>query len=103
MRIDSNQAAQPLADSPRTSGQASGSAGNQPSAGVTGPLGEDQAQLSGAHLQVQTLVAQVAQLPETSEAKVSALRQAVVSGRYHPSPDQVAEGLLANLAIRAAA
>jgi flagellar biosynthesis anti-sigma factor FlgM len=65
-------------------------------------LGEDQTQLSGAHAQVLALVAQALQLPETTQAKVQALRQAVVSGKYKPSPDQVARALLSTL-VKAAA
>jgi len=102
MRIDANQQAQQAANSER--------AGNQPLAGATtaagggsSALGEDQAQLSGFHLQVQSLVAQLAGLPETTQQKVNALREAVSSGKYEVSPDRVAGALFANLVTKLAA
>ena len=57
----------------------------------------DQAQLSGAHIQVQALAAQASQLPEVREAKVSALRDAVQSGRYRPDPANTAKGLMSEM------
>jgi flagellar biosynthesis anti-sigma factor FlgM len=101
MRIDSNQGAQPLPESARTGNQTTTK--ENASSGTSGALGEDQAQLSGAHLQVQALVAQVAQLPETAQAKINALRQAVVAGKYQPSPNQVAEALFTNMVVKLAA
>jgi flagellar biosynthesis anti-sigma factor FlgM len=102
MRIDANQQAQQAANSER--------AGNQPPASATtgagggsSALGEDQAQLSGFHLQVQSLVAQLAALPETTQQKVNALREAVSSGKYQVSPDRVAGALFANLVTKLAA
>jgi flagellar biosynthesis anti-sigma factor FlgM len=106
MRIDSNQAAQPLPESARTGNQTT-TKENAASPGTSGALGEDQAQLSGAHLQIQALVAQAAQLPETAhaqtQAKINALRQAVVAGKYQPSPSQVAEALFTNMVVKLAA
>ncbi len=102
MRIDTNQGAQPLPDTQRSSEQASAKNAASASPGLSNPLGEDQAELSGIHVQVQALVAQAAQLPETSREKVNALRQAVVSGTYQPRPDQVAAALFANMAKLAA-
>lgn len=57
----------------------------------------DQAQLSGAHIQVQALAAQVAQLPEVREAKINALRDAVQSGEYQPDPANTAHGLMSEM------
>jgi len=57
----------------------------------------DQAQLSGAHIQVQALAAQVSQLPEVRQEKVSALREAVQSGHYRPNPANIAHGLMSEL------
>ena len=106
MRIDSNQGAQPLPESSRSSGQiaaADNSRSASSSSASASILGEDQAQLSGIHVQVQALVAQVAQLPEANQEKINALRQAVVGGKYQTSPDQIAEALFSNLAVKQAA
>jgi flagellar biosynthesis anti-sigma factor FlgM len=97
MRIDSHSEAQPLPEKQATGGAASTRSQTTASAGSS-PLGEDQAQLSGVHVQVQALVAQVLQLPESNAEKVQALRQAVASGQYKPSADQLAGALLTNLA-----
>lgn len=66
-------------------------------------LGEDQAQLSGAHTQVLALSAQVAQLPEIRQERVQALRQAVESGQYRVSPEQVAGAVFAHMETAQAA
>jgi flagellar biosynthesis anti-sigma factor FlgM len=86
MRIDSNQGPQQLNES-NTSGSQNPVGANNISSSV---IGEDQAQLSGTHAQVEALAAQAAQLPEVREERVLTLRQAVQSGQYSPSPDQVA-------------
>jgi flagellar biosynthesis anti-sigma factor FlgM len=102
MRIDSNQEAQRAAETERSSNQPQTSATAAPSSSAASALGEDQAELSGFHLEVQSLVAQVAGLPETSAGKVAALRQAVVTGSYRPSPDQVAGAMFSNMVKLAA-
>ena len=93
MRIELNNGPQSVPESNRSGAQ------NAPSGGLsaTNGLGEDQAQLSGAHLQVQALAAQAAQLPEVREERVQALRQAVQSGQYHPSPENVAGAILTHM------
>ena len=101
MRIDPNQDTQRVADSER-SGSPTPAGGNTAAAGSSSALGEDQAQLSGFHSQVQSLVAQAAELPETSPGKVEALRQAVVAGKYQVNPDEVAGSLFANMVKLAA-
>ena len=101
MRINLNQATQPLPES-----QATGSAeknGATAAQGFASTLGEDQAQLSGIHLQVQALVAHVLQLPEAANEKVQALRQAVTSGKYRPNVEQVAGALFSSLIEKVAA
>jgi flagellar biosynthesis anti-sigma factor FlgM len=106
MRIDSNQGAQALPDNQRAGNQAAVNANSSDTA-ASSALGEDQAQLSGIHVQiqaqVQALVAQAAQLPESSQTKVAALRQAVLSGSYQASPEKVAGALFENLAADRAA
>lgn len=57
----------------------------------------DQAQLSGAHAQVQALAAQASQLPEVRQAKVQALREAVQNGQYHVSSSLIAGSLMSEM------
>jgi flagellar biosynthesis anti-sigma factor FlgM len=97
MRIDSNYVSQAL---PENEGSTSGAAGKTSapaSSAAASPLGEDQAQLSGTHVQVQALVGQALQLPEVRQERVQALRQAVASGQYQRTPQEVAGALLANV------
>jgi flagellar biosynthesis anti-sigma factor FlgM len=101
MRIDPNQGTQALPESgpagtpstPSGTAQASGSAS----------LGEDQAQLSGAHVQVQALVGQALQFPEVRQEKVNGLRQVVLEGNYGPSPSQLADSIFAHMLATTAA
>jgi flagellar biosynthesis anti-sigma factor FlgM len=100
MRIDLNQGAQPPGSS-RNITQSPASAAHGSSA--SSPLGEDQAQFSGVHAQVQALAAQVLQLPEVRQEKVNALRQMVLGSSYQPSSEQVAEALFAHMLVKPAA
>jgi flagellar biosynthesis anti-sigma factor FlgM len=100
MRINPNQAAPTVSQSSRSSGQSAANTAIRSSGGT--PLGQDQAQLSDIHAQVQTLTAQAAQLPEVRQEKVNALRQAVLGGSYRPGASQVAEGLFAHMVVKAA-
>ncbi len=101
MRIDSNQSSKAITESQRSDSRVPAkSPGASPD---VSPLGEDQAQLSGIHLQIQALVALTTQLPESSPEKVSALRQAIAGGSYQPIPEQVAGAVLENLALNRAA
>jgi flagellar biosynthesis anti-sigma factor FlgM len=98
MRIDLNPAPQALLESNRSSAASDAAAGNSsPSNGLAGLGGEDQAELSGAHVQAQALVAQAAQLPEVRQERVQSLRQAIQSGRYQSSPDEVAGAVVAHM------
>jgi flagellar biosynthesis anti-sigma factor FlgM len=99
MRIDLNQPPQASTESNRSN--AANSASGSSSASNLG--GEDQAELSSAHVQVQALVAQAAQLPEVRQERVQALRQAVVSGRYQSSPEQVAGAIFTHMIAGTAA
>ena len=91
MRIDLHHGPQQVAENTRTS--------TQDTAGSVslGALGEDQAQLSGTHVQVAALVAQASQLPEIREERVQALRQAVQGGQYQPSPEKIAGAMFAHM------
>jgi flagellar biosynthesis anti-sigma factor FlgM len=99
MRIDVNQAAQPLSESVRSGNPSPASSAARASG--RSPLGEDQAQLSGVRVQV--LATQVLQFPEVRQEKVSALRQVVLGGSYQPSSKQVAEAVFAHLLVLPAA
>jgi flagellar biosynthesis anti-sigma factor FlgM len=101
MRIDPNQGSQPLAESGRASSQSAGNA-ETATAAANSALGEDQAQLSGTHVQAQVLTAQALQFPEIRQEKVNALRQVVESGSYRPAASQVAGALFEHLVEPAA-
>jgi flagellar biosynthesis anti-sigma factor FlgM len=101
MRIDPNQGAQGLPESSLTSQSASSAVAAQTTA--AGGPGEDQAQLSGAHVQIQALVAQALQFPEVRQEKVNALRQVVLEGNYHPSASDVANSVFSHLLVAKAA
>jgi len=91
MRIDLNYGPPPL---PEARGNGAQSVGvTNASAGNLLDV-EDQAQLSGAHSQVQALVAQASQLPEMREERVLALRQAVEGGHYESNPEKTAGAML---------
>jgi len=104
MRIDSSPSSQELPESQGANNATATKASTTPESGVSSPLGEDQAQLSGMHAQVQVLVGQALQLPEIRQERVQALRQAVTSGKYQASADDVAGALLSNtIAVKLAA
>lgn len=63
----------------------------------------DEAQLSGAHVQVQALAAQASQLPEVREARVQALRDAVQSGNYRSSASSTAASMMTEMIFRRSA
>jgi flagellar biosynthesis anti-sigma factor FlgM len=93
MRVDLNAGPQSLPESDRAasaSGSSSGPNSASASSGASSVSSEDQAELSGAHAQVQALVAQAAQLPEVRQERVQSLRQAIQSGGYHSTPEQIA-------------
>ena len=100
MRIDLNHGPQPLPESNRAKAQSAASAGS--SAGKL-TEGEDQAELSGAHAQVQALAAQALQLPIVRQERVHALRAAIQSGLYHPSPEVVAGAVFEHMSAGPAA
>ena len=101
MRINLNQAGQALReiDRPRdlglTSDEVITSSGSAP--------GEGPAPLSVARVQIQVLVAQVSQLSETRQEKVTALRQVILGAVYQPTSDQLAEAVFAHMLANPAA
>ena len=66
------------------------------STGVSSPTGEDTVRLSSTHGEVQTLNAQLQQVPEVRTAKVSNLQQQVRSGQYQPDSGKIADALIAD-------
>jgi flagellar biosynthesis anti-sigma factor FlgM len=96
MRIDSNAGAQSLSESQSATSSASGKAGSPGFAAPASPLGEDQTQFSGVHVQLQAMVGQALQLPEVRAERVQTLREALASGQYQPSPQEIAGGLLSD-------
>ncbi len=106
MRIDGNSGSQPLPQASPSANQAATSVTAQTSKPETvgsGVLGEDQADLSGSHAEVQALAAQALQFPEIRQTKVSALRQVVENGSYQPSSSQIADAMLAHMLVVPAA
>ena len=93
MRIDLNYGPQSVPESERAQSQgAAASSSNRAS------LGDDQAQISAAHVQAQALTAQALQLPEIRQQRVEVLRQVVLAGQYHPQPESVAGAMIAHMA-----
>jgi len=98
MRIDLHYGTQPTPDADRGKAQAASEIST-----LTPGWTEDQAQFSGAHVQIEALAAQASQLPEIREEKVQALRQAVESGSYRADPENIAAAMLDHMMARAAA
>ena len=101
MRIDLNSQAQAPAENEKSSAASPANTASRTAA--EGGLGEDQAQLSGVHAQVQALASQAAQLPEIRQEKVNALRQVVLAGNYNPKAGQIAAALFGHMAAQPAA
>lgn len=100
MRIYSDPGTQ-LSESSRAT--AKNSATPEASSLVGNPLGQDLAQLSSGHAQIQALAAQAARLPEVRTERVSALREAVRSGNYNPAPQTLASAVFSHLIVGKAA
>jgi flagellar biosynthesis anti-sigma factor FlgM len=103
MRIDFNYTPEPERSSKSAGLSSSANAQSQKSTQPAPSFREDQAQLSGAHAQVQALAAHASQLPEIRQARVESLRQAVLGGQYHPEPEQVAQALVDHMIVGKAA
>ena len=93
MRIDLNPSAMPELDrsSSATSGPKTQDMTNRPAASA-----EDVTQLSTGSAAVQTLRAQLDQVPEVRQQKVDSLRQAIAQGSYQLYPQQIATAMLAD-------
>jgi len=82
---------------------AASSASNASSSSSGAGSAEDQAQFSGAHVQVAALAAQANQLPEVRQERVQPLRQLVNSGRYALDPEKIAGAIVGHLVSGSAA
>jgi negative regulator of flagellin synthesis FlgM len=93
MRIDLNSSAMPELDRSKgaTSGSKTQDVTNRPPASA-----EDVAHLSTGSDAVQTLKAQVDQVPEIRQQKVDSLKQAIAQGTYQMHPQQIAAAMFAD-------
>ena len=99
MRIDLGKAAEaPELQQTRNSGAAA----NPQGAGRTQVAG-DTATLLEAQTKAQALAAQISQLPEIRQEKVTALGRLINQGKYQVTAEQTAESILSAIAIRPAA
>lgn len=104
MRIDGNSGAQGLPETEKSGSQSAPGVSNQSTtAAWGGVLGDDQAELSGTHIQVQALTAQALQFPEVRQEKVNSLRQVVQDGTYQPSSGQIADAIFSEMLVMPAA
>jgi negative regulator of flagellin synthesis FlgM len=66
------------------------------SSGVKPATGEDTVRISSTHSDVQTLKANLANVPEVRVDRVNALQQQVNSGHYKPDSQKVADAIIAD-------
>lgn len=93
MRIDLNPSATPELDRSKsaTSGPKTHDMTNKPPA-----TAEDVAHLATGSDAVQTLKAQLDNVPEIRQQKVDSLKQAIAQGAYQMHPQQIAAAMLAD-------
>jgi len=96
MRIDFSSGSEPARETSHPRLQGAGANASRSAQGV----GDDETQLSGTHVQVQALAAQAMQIPEIRQQRVQALREAIHSARYQPAREQVAAGIMSEMAGR---
>src|SRR5208282_5335482 len=72
---------------------ASSGSPNQPSRAVPVDSGNDQAEFSADNATIQQLKANLSQMPEVRQERVNALRQAVSSGSYQVSDQQLSDAI----------
>jgi len=95
MRIDLNPSSMP--ELARSSGSGGAAQAGQPA--VTeqvSPSADDIAHLSTGADAVQTLKAQLDQLPDVRQSRVESVRQAISNGSFKVSPAQIAGAMLAS-------
>jgi flagellar biosynthesis anti-sigma factor FlgM len=94
MRID---AALPVPENQPTQKVASSGGSAQPSTAAPVTSGQDQAQLSVDSGTIQQLQSKLSQLPDVRQDRVNALRQAVGSGSYKVSNQQLSDAIGSDL------
>ena len=94
MRID---AAFPLPENQQTSKMANSGSSVQQNRSVPAGSTQDQAQLSAPGSTVQQLKANLSQVPEVRQERVAALSQAVSSGAYQVSDQQLSDAMGSDL------
>lgn len=99
MRIDSQYVPQPFSEPEGRTGAQNATASTVSRV----PAAGDQAQFSAAHVQVEALAAQAAQLPEVRQERVQALREVVRSGAYVSDPQKIAGAMVAQMISGSAA
>ena len=70
---------------------------NQPDRSASISSGQDQAQLSVDNDTIQSLKSSLAEMPEVRQERVQALRQAVASGSYQVSDQQLSDAIRSDL------
>ncbi len=90
MRVDGPL---PLPESTQTTGVTRSGSTGQSSSTVSVNSGPDQAQLSVDGQTIQALQASLGQLPEVRQEQVESLRQAVGSGKYQVSDQQLGDAM----------
>ncbi len=90
MRVDGPL---PLPENAQTTGVARAGSMGQSSSTLSVNSGPDEAQLSVDGQTIQGLQASLAQLPEARQEQVQALRQAVGSGNYQVSDQQLGDAM----------
>ena len=70
---------------------------SQPNRSAPADSGQDQAQLSADSVTIQQLKSQLARVPEVRPERVEALRQAVSSGSYQVSDQQLGNAIASDM------
>jgi flagellar biosynthesis anti-sigma factor FlgM len=86
-------------NSRKASTQATGTSGLSTTNAATS---EDTVSISSTHGDVQTLKANFASVPEVRIDRVNALQQKVDTGHYAPSPEKIADAIIADQTSRSA-
>ena len=94
MRID---AALPLPENQQSSKVSSSGSSAQQSSAALASSGQDQTRLSVDSAAVQQLKTRLSQVPEVRQDRVDALRQAVGSGNYQVSDQQLGDAIGSDL------
>jgi len=94
MRIDS---ALPLSENVQTQNATNRPTSNQQNPPVSAGSTQDQAQLSIDNQTVQRLKVSLSRMPDIRQDRVNALRQAVSSGTYQVSDQQLSDAIASDL------